>query len=439
MTHAAKNPQQNVIAIIPARFSSTRLEGKLLLPIAGKPLIIWTIEQAKKARNIDRVIVATDDERILNAVRESKNEAVLTSSNHQSGSDRIAEVAANLPENSIIVNVQGDEPLLPRDSIEATVEAVLGDDSIEMATICELIHQVEDVLSPNVVKVVLDNNNFALYFSRSPIPFPREAVNKYGSLENALRENRNLILEFRKHTGLYVYRREFLLKYTKANQTLLEKSEILEQLRAMENGMRIKVIEASEGSIGVDTIEDFERVRKIIEKENVFYRRANVKDALAVAKVHVKSWSESFVGIVPQKFLDNMSIEKREKVFRRTLSEINYKMFVAETFSDGIVGFADFGESRNDNLPFEGELYAIYLLPESQGKGIGENLFKFCQKEMVADGMNSMHLETLKISPYKFFYDKMGGKIVGQGKHLLANVEYETLLYGWNNLGEIYD
>jgi ribosomal protein S18 acetylase RimI-like enzyme len=113
-------------------------------------------------------------------------------------------------------------------------------------------------------------------------------------------------------------------------------------------------------------------------------------------------------------------------------------MFVAETFSDGIVGFADFGESRNDNLPFEGELYAIYLLPESQGKGIGENLFKFCQKEMVADGMNSMHLETLKISPYKFFYDKMGGKIVGQGKHLLANVEYETLLYGWNNLGEIY-
>ncbi len=173
------------------------------MPIAGKPLIIWTIEQAKKARNINRVIVATDDEKILNAVRDSKNEAVLTSVNHQSGSDRIAEVAANLPENSIIVNVQGDEPLLPPDSIEATVDAVLADDSLEMATVCELIHQVEDVLSPNVVKVVLDNNNFALYFSRSPIPFPREAVNKYGSLEKALRENPNLILEYRKHTGLY--------------------------------------------------------------------------------------------------------------------------------------------------------------------------------------------------------------------------------------------
>ncbi len=268
MTPTAKNLQQNVIAIIPARFQSTRLEGKLLLPLAGKPLIIRTIEQAKKARNVDRVIVAADDERILNAVRENGYEAVLTSIKHQSGSDRIAEVAALLPENSIIVNVQGDEPLLPRDSIEAAVEAVLSDDSIQMATVCELIDHIEDVLSPNVVKVVLDKNNFALYFSRSPIPFPREAVIKYGSLENALRANRNLISQFRKHTGLYVYRREFLLKYTKSFQADLEKSEMLEQLRALENGTWIKVVETREGSIGVDTIEDFQRVKMILEKQN---------------------------------------------------------------------------------------------------------------------------------------------------------------------------
>ncbi len=235
------------------------------MPIAGKPLIIWTIEQAKKARNINRVIVATDDEKILNAVRDSKNEAVLTSVNHQSGSDRIAEVAANLPENSIIVNVQGDEPLLPPDSIEATVDAVLADDSLEMATVCELIHQVEDVLSPNVVKVVLDNNNFALYFSRSPIPFPRESVKKYGTLEKALQSEKELINIYRKHTGLYVYRREFLLKYTRMKQTNLEQFEILEQLRALENGARIKVIEVSENSIGVDTAADFERVKMILE------------------------------------------------------------------------------------------------------------------------------------------------------------------------------
>ena len=439
MTHAAKNLQQNVIAIIPARLASTRLEGKLLLPLAGKPLIVWTIEQAKKARNVDRVIVAADDEKILNVVRESGNEAVLTSVKHQSGSDRIAEVAANLPENSIIVNVQGDEPLLPKDSIEATVEAVLRDDSIEMATVCELIHHAEDVLSPNVVKVVLDRNNFALYFSRSPIPFPREAVIKYGTLEKALRENRNLISEFRKHTGLYVYRREFLLKYTKANQTLLEKSEMLEQLRAMENGTRIKVVEAPEGSIGVDTIEDFERVRQIIEKDKVLYRRANVKDAFSVAKVHVESWRKSFMGIVSQEFLDNMSIERREKMFRQRLGVENYKMFVAETFTDGIVGFADFGKSRDQDLPFEGELYAIYILYESQGKGIGENLFRLCQKQMIADKINSMHLEALEVSPYKFFYHKMGGTIVGQGKHFLANSEYHTVFYGWNNLREIYE
>ena len=259
--------QQNIIAIIPARLFSTRLPNKLLLPVGEKPLILLTLEQAKKAKNISRVIVATDSAEILRVVKESGNEAVLTSENHQSGSDRIAEVAENLPTNSIIVNVQGDEPLISPLTIEKAVNAMSRDDSIQMATTCEPIDNINDVLSSDVVKVVRDEKDFALYFSRSPIPFPRDAVKKYGNLENALQNEPNLIKLFRKHTGLYVYRREFLLKYTKLKQTNLEKTEMLEQLRALENGARIKVVEVAESSIGVDTREDFERVKKVLENK----------------------------------------------------------------------------------------------------------------------------------------------------------------------------
>ena len=261
MKPAEKNHQKNVIVIIPARLFSTRLPNKLLLPIADKPLILWTLEQANKARNISRVIVATDSEEIFRVVEESGNEAILTSESHQSGSDRIAEVAETLPENSIIVNVQGDEPLISPTTIEKAVNAILQDDSIDIATTCELIHDIKDVLSADVVKVVLDENGFALYFSRSPIPFPRESVKNYGSLENALQTDANLLGLFRKHTGLYVFGREFLLKFTRMKQTNLEKTEMLEQLRALENGAKIKVVEVAESSIGVDTAEDFERVK----------------------------------------------------------------------------------------------------------------------------------------------------------------------------------
>lgn len=265
MGNTEKNPRQLVIAIIPARLFSTRLPQKLLLEIGGKPLILHTLEQTKKAENIDRVIVATDSEEIWSVVKESGNKAVLTSEKHQSGSDRIAEVAEGLPENSIIVNVQGDEPLIPKSTIEKAVEAILADESIDIATTCEPIEKIEDVLSPDVVKVVTDTNGFALYFSRSPIPFPREEVKKYGSFENALENENKLLSLYRKHTGLYVYRRAYLLKYTKEWQTNLEKAEILEQLRALENGARIKVVEVAESSIGVDTREDFERIKKILE------------------------------------------------------------------------------------------------------------------------------------------------------------------------------
>lgn len=267
MEQHGKIHQQKVFIIIPARRNSTRLEDKLLLPLNGKPVILHTLEQAEKVRNISGVIVATDDKEIFRLVRENCAEAFLTTKNHQSGSDRIAEAAeVLLPKNSIIVNVQGDEPLIPPSTIEAAIEAVLNDDEIQMATTCEKIENIEDVTSPDVVKVVVDENDFALYFSRLPIPFPRDAVKRHGSLENALLNEPDLIRLFRKHTGLYVYRREFLLRYTKTKQTHLEKTEMLEQLRALESGAKIKVVEVVESSIGVDTAKDFERVRELLER-----------------------------------------------------------------------------------------------------------------------------------------------------------------------------
>lgn len=269
MEHHGENHQKNIIAIIPARRASTRLADKLLLEIGGKSLILHTLEQAKKAKNIRRVIVATDDEKILKIVNESGNEAVLTSADHQSGSDRIAEVAEKmLPENSIIVNVQGDEPMISPDTIDAAIEAILRDENADIATTCEKIKTAEDVLNPNIVKVVTDENDYALYFSRSPIPFPRDAVNKFGSIDDALANDPDLISLYRKHTGLYVYRREYLLRFTKFAQTKLEKTEMLEQLRALENGAKIKVVETTESSIGVDTREDFERVEAILKNKN---------------------------------------------------------------------------------------------------------------------------------------------------------------------------
>ncbi|MEP7074499.1 MAG: 3-deoxy-manno-octulosonate cytidylyltransferase [Acidobacteriota bacterium] len=254
--------------IIPARYSSIRLPGKMLLPIAGKPLILHTLEQAKKAGPVSRAIVATDDKRILDVVMASGNEAVMTSTEHASGSDRIAEVAANLPEGSIIVNVQGDEPLISPRTIEKAIEALLQDEQADMSTTCEAIRdRHEELLNGNVVKVVTGDAGYAVYFSRSPIPFPREASMRHGGLPGeAIDHEPELISIFRKHTGLYVYRREYLLRFTKMPQTRLEKLEMLEQLRALENGAKIRVVEADETSIGVDTPEDLERVRRILEQ-----------------------------------------------------------------------------------------------------------------------------------------------------------------------------
>ncbi|QQS43140.1 MAG: 3-deoxy-manno-octulosonate cytidylyltransferase [Acidobacteriota bacterium] len=257
--------QKEVVAIIPARISSERLPGKLLLEAGGKPLIVHTLEAVRGSERVSRVIVAVDDSKLMNAVSEAGGEAVMTSTSHRSGSDRIAEVASVLEGDPIIVNVQGDEPMISHLVIDAAVDALIADAMADIATTCEPIIDAGDVLSPDVVKVVTDGSGRALYFSRSPIPYPRDAVRLHGSLEAALDSDPGLCAGFRKHTGLYVFRKHALMKFTGLEPAASEIAERLEQLRAIENGMIIKVVEVTESSIGIDTEADLERFREMLE------------------------------------------------------------------------------------------------------------------------------------------------------------------------------
>ena len=261
---AESNTQQIAVAVIPARYDSTRLPGKPLLLLGGKPLVLWVAERALAARTISRVIVATDDSRIIDAVEAAGFEAIMTRSDHASGSDRVAEVAHGL-DAGIIVNVQGDEPLIEPDTIDRAVDALIEDGEAMMATTCEMIDTAADVLSRSVVKVVMDDQGRAISFSRNPTPYPNQAIRHHGSIEAALRNEPALLFSFRKHTGLYAYRREFLLEFTGWPQSASETAESLEQLRALERGVTIKVVEAAGPSIGVDTKEDLERVRAMVE------------------------------------------------------------------------------------------------------------------------------------------------------------------------------
>jgi len=264
--HHGKNPSKIVVAIIPARYASVRLPGKLLLPVAGRPLIAHTIERARSASTVSRVIVATDDQRIFDAVIGVGAEAVMTSTEHRSGTDRLAEVAATLPDDCIVVNVQGDEPMIAPETIDAAVQALIDDEDADMATTCEPIESLGDLLNGNIVKVVVGESGYALYFSRSPMPFPRDASLKYdGDPGRAIHEEPELLSLFRKHTGLYVYRREYLLRLSKLPPTHLEQIEMLEQLRALEDGADIRVVDAAGSSIGVDTLDDYEKVRELLE------------------------------------------------------------------------------------------------------------------------------------------------------------------------------
>jgi 3-deoxy-manno-octulosonate cytidylyltransferase (CMP-KDO synthetase) len=259
-------PKHTTVAIIPARYASTRLPGKALIDLAGKPMVCWVAERALAARNVDRVIVATDSEEIANAVRARGIEVALTSEQHTSGTDRVAEVAAAIPEAEIIVNVQGDEPLISPQTIEKAVAVMAAEmakpsGGAGIVTTWEPIESRADLLDPDLVKVVVDEDDNAVYFSRSPVPYPRDAAKRHGSPETALEQEPELFKLFRKHTGLYVYRRDVLLEFTKWPPTPLERIEALEQLRALAHGVKIKVVEACTASTGVDTLADRQKVR----------------------------------------------------------------------------------------------------------------------------------------------------------------------------------
>jgi len=241
-----------IIGIIPARYDSKRFPGKVLADILGKPLIRRVYEQAKKVELLDDVLVATDNKEIFKVVENFEGKAIMTSSNCKSGTDRLAEVARGL-DADIFVNIQGDEPLISPEVISKVAQELIKDKTINIATVARKITAQEELNNPNIVKVVLDNNGFALYFSRAQIPYVRHSL-----------ELKNLTFASYKHIGLYAYRRKFLLNFVRMEQGPLEKVEDLEQLRALENGYKIKVVITECDSIGVDTREDLEKVRKIL-------------------------------------------------------------------------------------------------------------------------------------------------------------------------------
>lgn len=240
-----------IIAVIPARYGSTRFPGKPLADLQDKPMIQWVYERVKRAKRVDRVVVATDDRRILQAVKEFGGEGRMTSRRHRSGMERVAQVAEELTA-GIIVNVQGDEPMIHPRMIDEAILPLLKDRTLKMATLKARIRDLQELIDSNIVKVVTDVRGFALYFSRSPIPGLKEGT----YLSRHLRS-----INIYKHIGLYVYRRNFLLQLTKLKPTPLERAEGLEQLRALENGYRIKVATTRFEIVGVDTPRDLERVK----------------------------------------------------------------------------------------------------------------------------------------------------------------------------------
>jgi|UniRef100_UPI003FEF9DBA 3-deoxy-manno-octulosonate cytidylyltransferase (CMP-KDO synthetase) len=238
------------LGVIPSRYASTRLEGKPLKDICGHTMIEWVYKRTKLS-NLDEVVVATDDERIYEEVEKFGGKAILTSKEHENGTSRIAEVCTKYEDYDVIVNVQGDEPLIEPEMINSIINSFKEDDTISMSTLKYKIDTMEEIENPNYVKVITDKKGYALYFSRSVIPYPRKLD----------------IQNYYKHVGIYGYKRDFVVEYAKMEPTPLELSESLEQLRALENGYRIKVMETPYKIIGVDTQEELEKVREYI-KEN---------------------------------------------------------------------------------------------------------------------------------------------------------------------------
>lgn len=240
------------LGVIPARYGSTRFEGKPLEIIHGKTMIEWVYKRSLSSK-LDKVVVATDDDRIAEVVKSFGGEVVLTSRDHETGTDRIAEVAKVYKEFDVIINVQGDEPLIESSMINSLITPFLEEPELKMATLKYKLDNMEDVNNPNIVKVICDKNDYAIYFSRNPIPFPRKLD----------------ISNYYKHIGVYAYKRDFVLDYAKMSQTPLEISESLEQLRVLENGYRIKVLETKHKVLGVDTPEDLIKVINYVKENNI--------------------------------------------------------------------------------------------------------------------------------------------------------------------------
>ncbi|MBZ5526758.1 MAG: 3-deoxy-manno-octulosonate cytidylyltransferase [Acidobacteriia bacterium] len=243
-----------VVVVIPARYGAVRLPGKPLVALAGKPMIQRVWERAKMAQRVTRVIVATDDQRIVQAVEGFGGEARMTRPEHRSGTERIAEVAAHT-EGEVFVNVQGDEPLLNPAAVDAAVAALLEEPAAAVATVATPVKTPADIMDPNVVKTVLDFDGNALYFSRAPIPWVRD-------------EQQRVHARHLKHLGLYVFQRDALLEFPTLPQGELERVEQLEQLRWMENGWKIRVAEIPYDSVSVDVPEDVARVEALLAAES---------------------------------------------------------------------------------------------------------------------------------------------------------------------------
>jgi 3-deoxy-manno-octulosonate cytidylyltransferase (CMP-KDO synthetase) len=237
-----------ILGVIPARYASSRFPGKALVSIAGKTMLQHVWERASQARYLTDVIIATDDDRIRDAAESFRARVSMTRSDHPSGTDRVAEVASASTA-QVVVNIQGDEPLIDPGAIDAAILGMLDQEDVVMGTLKKRIERAEEIHDPNVVKVVADREHNAIYFSRSPIPFARDGAGVYF-----------------KHIGLYVYKRDFLLAYSDLPVGPLETFERLEQLRALENGFRIRVVETEYESLGVDTPEDWKRVAALYEK-----------------------------------------------------------------------------------------------------------------------------------------------------------------------------
>jgi 3-deoxy-manno-octulosonate cytidylyltransferase (CMP-KDO synthetase) len=258
MTKRLNNSTIPFYVVIPARYASTRLPGKPLLDIAGKPMVVWVTERAK-ASGAQQVVVATDDQRILEVTQQLGYQAVMTRADHASGTDRIAEVAQHedWSEDAIVVNVQGDEPLIEASLIVEVANALANSKDAVMATACHAIHNQADFINPNIVKVVLDAASNALYFSRAPIPFPRD------SFADATLPPE---LPVYRHIGIYAYRTKFLKAYAHLKPALIEQFESLEQLRVLYHGYKIAVAVTQHApAAGVDTQEDLDKVRNLMQ------------------------------------------------------------------------------------------------------------------------------------------------------------------------------